>query len=137
MNPDTTAWTKIGESTNADFFEIEPGVLAVVPFDGTSDDASTAEESIRIQLQHLRTKGSRAGVLVFVDRVAQQDAGARTVYRDAPDPAFHACFALIGGTVFGRAVGSIFIGLHPPRVPTRLFGTQEEGLAWARSMIVP
>ncbi len=69
-----------------------------------------------------------------MDRVVQQDAGARTVYRDAPDPDFQRCFALIGGTIFGRAVASVFIGLHPPRVPTRLFATQEEGLAWARSM---
>jgi hypothetical protein len=54
------------------------------------------------------------------------------VYRVAPDPAFQACFALVGGTTFGRAVGSFFIGIHPPRVPTRMFATTEEALRWAR-----
>jgi hypothetical protein len=135
MTPDTSAWTPIGRSSNADFFEVEPGVLAVVPFDGITDNATTAAESIRVQLEYLRPKGLRAGVLVFMDRVAQQDSGARTVYREAPDPAFQACFALVGSTIFGRAVGSVFIGLHPPRVPTRMFGTLEEAVAWIRETV--
>jgi len=129
---DTSGWLKFGESSNAEFFEIEPHVLAVVPFDGCDDNAETAGESIRIQLERLRTRGVRAGVLVFMDRIMSQDAGARAVYSEAPDPAFQACFALVGSTAFGRAVGSIFIGLRPPRVPTRMFGTVEEALTWAR-----
>jgi hypothetical protein len=129
---DTSGWTRIGRSSNADFYEVEPRVIAVVPFDRCDDDEQTARESIRIQLEHLRARNMRAGVLVFVDRVLNQTTGARDVYRSAPDPAFQACFALVGGTVFGRAVGSIFIGLNPPRVPTRLFPDVREALAWAR-----
>ena len=129
---DTSRWTRIGQSSNADFFEIEPRVLAVVPFDRCDDSEATARESIRIQLDHLRATKSRAGVVVFMDRILAQSAGAREVYRTAPDAAYQACFALVGGTMFGRAVGSFFIGIHPPRVPTRLFATFEEALAWAR-----
>jgi hypothetical protein len=132
---DTSRWTPIGRSSNADFFEVEPNLLAVVPFDGCDDTELTARESVRIQLEHLRTKRQRAGGLVFMDRVANQNTAARGVYRDAPDPAFQVCFALIGGTVFGRAVGSIFIGLHPPRVPTKLFASEEEATAWARRTV--
>ncbi len=129
---DTSRWARIGQSTNAVFYEIERGVLAVVPFDGCDDDEATARESIRIQLDHLRAQKARAGVLVFMDRLVSQSAGAREVYRVAPDPAYQACFALVGGTMFGRAAGSIFIGLHPPRVPTRLFAELDAALAWAR-----
>jgi hypothetical protein len=135
MMPDVTAWSAIGRSANADFYEIEPGVLAVVPFDGSGDTADTAAESVQIQLEHLRARGQRAGVVVFMDRVVSQTSGARDVYRDAPDPTFQACFALVGSTVFGRAVASIFMGLHPPRVPTRMFGTYEEALAWIRQTV--
>jgi hypothetical protein len=135
MTPDVTAWSAIGRSANADFYEIEPGVLAVVPFDGSGDTADTAAESVQIQLEHLRARGQRAGVVVFMDRVVSQTSGARDVYRDAPDPTFQACFALVGSTVFGRAVASIFMGLHPPRVPTRMFGTYEEALAWIRQTV--
>lgn len=132
MTPDTSAWSPIGRSGNADFFEIEPGVLAVVPFDGSADTADTAAESIRIQIAHLRASGRRAGTVVFMDHVVAQDAGARDVYRNDPDPTLQTCFALVGGTMFGRAVSSVFMGLHPPRLPTRMFGTFQEALAWIR-----
>jgi hypothetical protein len=130
--PDTSAWSPIGRSGNAEFFEVEPGVLAVVPFDGSSDDSQTAVDSVRIQLEHLRTRGQRAGTVVFMDRIVAQTSGARDVYRDAPDPTFQTCFALVGSTAFGRAVSSVFMGLRPPRVPTRMFGTFEEAVSWIR-----
>ena len=112
-----------------------PHALAVVPFEGTTDDAATARESVAAQLQYLRARGQRAGIIVMMDRVVEQDGGARAVYRDQPDPAFQACFALVGSTAFGRAVASIFIGINPPRVPTRLFATLEEALAWVRTIV--
>lgn len=133
--PNRHDWAKIGTSSNATFYEIEPQILAVVPFDRAVDDARTARESVEIQLEHLRTTGRRAGVVVFMDPVIQQDSGARAVYRDAPDPAFQACYALVGGTPFGRAVGSIFIGLSPPRVPTRMFSRFNDAVDWIRAQL--
>jgi hypothetical protein len=130
---DTTGWTAIGKSDNADFYEVEEGLLAIVPFEGSSDDEKTAKQSVQIQHDYLRPRGRRAGVIVFMDPLVEQHASARIVYRDGPDPAFVTCYALVGGTVFGRAVGSIFIGLSRPRVPTKLFGSLDDARAWARS----
>ncbi len=130
---DVSGWKTIGRSDNADFYEIEPGVLAVVPADGSRDDETTATQSVKIQLDYLRPKGQRASVVVFMDPVLEQTASARKVYRDLPDPSLISCYALVGGSAFGRAVGSIFIGLSPPPVPTRLFGSYEDALGWARS----
>ncbi|MEO6576236.1 MAG: hypothetical protein ABIP89_20440 [Polyangiaceae bacterium] len=135
MDIDTSTWTKIGESANAIFYEIEPHALAIVPFDGSADDEPTAKESVRIQLDYLRAKGTRAGTIVFMDRLVAQDSAARSVYRDAPDQQFQVCFALIGGTSFGRAVASVFIGLHRLRVPTKMFGTYDNAIAWVRTMV--
>jgi hypothetical protein len=132
---DTTRWTKFGTSDNADFYEVEPGVLAVVPFEGTEDNAETARQSVTTQLEYLRARGKRAGVVVFMDPVLEQHAGARSVYRDLPDPAFQVCFALVGSSAFGRAVGSVFLGLSRPRVPTRMFGSFEEAAAWIRERL--
>lgn len=129
---ETAEWKRIGRSANADFFEVEERVIAVVPFDRCDDNEETARESIRIQLEYLRPRAKRAGVIVFMDRILTQSAAAREVYRVVPDPAFQACFALVGGTMFGRAVASFFIGIHPPRVPTRMFSTTDEALRWAR-----
>jgi hypothetical protein len=137
MNVDVSGWTPIGVSSNADFYEIEPQILAVVPFEGATDDAKTARESVRVQLDYLRSTGTRAGIVVFMDRVIEQNSGARAVYRDAPDPTFQECFALVGGTPFGRAVGSLFIGLSPPKVPTRMFATLDDALRWVRDRLAP
>jgi hypothetical protein len=135
MKIDTSAWTKFATTSNADFYEIEPHVLVVVPFDGTTDDAGTAQESVAAQLKYLQSRGQRAGVIVLMDQVVRQDGAARAVYHDQPDPAFQVCFALVGSTPFGRAVSSIFIGLNPPRVPTRFFATIEEALAWIKTAL--
>jgi hypothetical protein len=70
-----------------------------------------------------------------MDSISQQTTGARNVYRDMPDPAFQVCFALVGGTAFGRTVGSFFLGLSKPRVPTQMFATFEQALAWCHTQI--
>lgn len=132
---DPSAWKKIGQSRNATFYELDAQVLVVVPVDGSRDTFETATDSVRIQLEHLRPLSRRAGIVVMMDNVAEQDSKARGVYRDAPDPAYQVCYALVGGTPFGRAVASIFIGLSPPKVPTKMFGTFEEAVGWARGMV--
>ncbi len=131
---DTTGWTKIGTSANADFWLVEPHILAVVPFEGTEDTEATARQSVTIQLEYLRAHGMRAGVIVFMDPVIEQSAGARTMYRDLPDPTFQICYALVGSSAFGRAVGSVFLGLSRPKVPTKMFGSFEDAAAWIRSL---
>jgi hypothetical protein len=133
MSIDTSGWTSIGKSDNADFYEIEEGLLAIVPFEGSSDDAKTAQQSVQIQNDYLKSRGQRAGVVVFMDPLVEQHASARIVYRDMPDPAFIVGYALVGGTAFGRAIGSIFLGLSPPKVPTKLFGTLDDAVGWIRS----
>jgi len=130
MTIDTKNWTKIGQTANADFYQIDESVLGVVPFDGCTDDENTAKASVELQLNHLRSQGTKAGCIIFMDSIAQQTAAARNVYRDLPNPEYQTCFALVGGTAFGRAVGSFFLGLSKPRVPTQMFATLEQAVAW-------
>lgn len=135
MSVDTSKWKQIGSSSNAKFFELDEHVLVVVPEEGSSDTAASAEDSIRIQVEYLREKSRRSGTVVLLDGIAGQDSGARAVYRDRPDPSHQVCFALVGGTLFGRTVGSIFISLAPPKCPTKLFKTFDEAVAWVRVMV--
>lgn len=135
MNLNTENWQKFGETANAAFFEVEPRVLAVVPVEGCIDDETTATASIETQLAYLRSKGQKAAIIIFMDPIADQTAAARTVYREGPDPVYQVCFALVGGTFFGRAVGSVFLGLSKPRIPTSMFGTFEEALEWCRAQV--
>jgi hypothetical protein len=70
-----------------------------------------------------------------MDPVAEQTADARAVYRDDTDPVFFACYAIVGGTFFARAVGSVFLGLSKPRIPTSMFGSFEDALEWCRTHV--
>jgi hypothetical protein len=135
MPVDTKNWTKIGQTANADFYQIDEDTLAVVPFEGCTDDENTAKASVETQLNYLRPKGKKAGCIIFMDSIAQQTAGARIAYRNLPDPQYQICYALVGGTAFGRAVGSVFLGLSKPRVPTQMFATLEEALAWCHAQV--
>jgi hypothetical protein len=128
-------WRKFGETANATLFEVEPRILAVVPVEGAIDDEATAKANLETQLAYLKPKGQKAGVIIFMDPVAEQTAAARAVYRDASDPVFLACYALVGGTFFGRAVGSVFLGLSKPGIPTSMFGSFEEALEWCRAQV--
>lgn len=135
MSVDTTHWTQIGESANARFYQIDDCTLAVVPFEGCTDDEQTATASVDIQRAYLESKGMKAGSIIFMDGIVQQTSGARAVYRDRPDPACQVCFALVGGSMFGRAVASVFLGLSKPRVPTQMFATQAQALAWCHDQV--
>lgn len=135
MSLDTSKWKPIGTSSNAKFYELDKDVLVVVPDEGSTDSAASADESIHIQVEYLRQQSRRSGTVVVLDGIAGQDSGARAVYRDRPDPSHQVCFALVGGTTFGRTVGSIFISLAPPKCPTKLFKTFDEAVAWVRVMV--
>jgi len=135
MTINTENWQKISDTANATLYEVEPNILAVVPVEGAIDDGDTAKTNVESQLTYLRPKGQKAAVMIFMDPVAEQTAAARAVYRDDTDPVFHACYAIIGGTFFARAVGSVFLGLSKPQIPTSLFGSFEEGLEWCRAQV--
>jgi hypothetical protein len=135
MAIDTEGWRKLADTPNATLFEVEPNILAVVPEEGCTDDGDTAKANLQSQLTYLKAKGQKASVMIFMDPVGEQTAAARTVYRDATDPVYLACYALVGGTFFGRAVASVFLGLSKPNIPTSMFGTFEEALPWCRAHV--
>lgn len=131
---DVSAWRPVSTTDNATLYEIEPGILAIVPHEGAVDTAETAAQSVEAQHAHWRAARRRGGAVVFMDRVRDSQAGARRVYGELPDPRWITGYALVGGTVFGRAVASVFIGLSKPSRPTRMFGDLGSALDWLRGL---
>jgi hypothetical protein len=43
--------------------------------------------------------------------------------------------ALLVGSPMSRAIGNFFIGLNKPLIPTRLFVSEPEALAWLRGFL--
>lgn len=83
MSFDPSKFKAIGESSNATFYEFDHEVLVVLPNEGSADTQASATQSVQIQLDYLRTRNRRSGVVVLMDNVMAQDAGARCVPRAA------------------------------------------------------
>ena len=127
-------WKKLGTSSNADFYRIAEDVLGIVPFADTTDDQKTARESIAFQREHWRAVGHRGAVVVFMDTVVQQDAGARAVYVDEVQSLPSTCFALVGESFYGYATSQVFTGLSKPGRPTNVFRSLDEARPWMAEM---
>lgn len=115
MSIDTKNWTEFGQTVNADFYKIDENTLAVVPFEGCTDNENTAKASVEIQKNYLSSKGQKAGRIIFMDSIAQQTAGARVAYRDMPEPNYQVCFACLAERFSGEQSAPYFLA-YPSRV---------------------
>lgn len=133
---DISGWRKVADSGAGGYFEIESGVLAAVPLSAYRQTEDAARRSLRLldalAREHLDRHGRKLALIIIVDRVATQDAGARRVWSREADARLYGAFALVCRSLLARAIGSFYMGLHRPSVPTRMFGELAGALEWAR-----
>jgi hypothetical protein len=132
---DTSQWKKVGGTTAGAYFEVEPRVLVAVPRQGYVQSEEGARASLEESNRLARQRGSSHAVVILVDQVAAQDARSRRVWATEADPRLYCGFALVCSSMLARAIGSFFLGLNRPVVPTRMFETFEEARAWARAQV--
>ncbi len=134
MTAPDPSWKPLGPTDNADWYQIQDDLIAIVPRENARDTEASARESIAIQQRHWRSVGRRGAVVVFMDNLLDQDSGARAVYMNESDPSCTTCYALVGESLFAQAVASVFTGLARPQVPTRMFRSLAEALPWIDEM---
>lgn len=109
----------------------DEGILHGVAADGVEHSAEQAREQVAMQ----RTMGGGRPRPFLMDI-----RGARALTRDAR--AFYAgpeageifsATGLVISSPLSRALGNFFLGLNKPHMPTRLFTSEEEALAWLRT----
>src|SRR5205809_142114 len=127
---DLSQWKKLGSTSNADVYEVAEDILVISPHQNCHDDTASARESIHFQADHWKKVGHRGGVVVLMDNVVEQDAGARNVYASETLGHPSTCFALVGETFYGRAVGAVFTGITKPPVPTNIFRSLDDARPW-------
>jgi hypothetical protein len=131
---DTTGWNPAGRTSNTEYFAVGDDILAAVPDKGSADTEATARENCDFQNGFFEKRGRSGLVVVFFDRMASQDKGARRVYQSAPDPNLFWGTALVGGSMLGRAMASFFLGLAKPRVPIKMCASFDDARDWAREL---
>jgi hypothetical protein len=131
---DFDRYEKVGGTNAGAYLQIEHGILLAVPKEGYRQTVEGARASLREQERLATALGEPQVVLILVDRVQDQDAASRRIWRDEAQPEYLMGIGLVGVRPLAKAIGAFFIGLTKPRVPTALFATLEDGIQWARHL---
>ena len=123
-------WKPIGRTYNTHYFLLSDDVLIVLPDKGLRDDGASARANIDYQTAYARLLGRRCCVIVVIDSLTSQDSEARRIYASGMQPGLFFAAALIVTNPLARAIGSFFLGLTKPAVPTRLFESVDAAAAW-------
>jgi hypothetical protein len=123
-------WKPLGRTYNTHYFLLSDDVLIVLPDKGLKDDGASARVNMDYQTAYARLLGRRCCVIVVIDSLTSQDSEARRIYQAGMNPALFYAVALIVTNPLARAIGSFFLGLTRPPVPTKFFEAVEEAAAW-------
>ncbi|NTW03029.1 MAG: STAS/SEC14 domain-containing protein [Oscillochloris sp.] len=79
------------------------------------------------------TQGQSFTLLVDMRQIKSQDREAREHYIHKMTPGLRATAILIGSPM-SRIIGNLFLGFSRGSVPTKIFTSEDEALAWLRTM---
>ncbi len=127
VSPD---WKMIGSTSNADFYEMRPDVLVIVPHQDSTDNEASARESLALQKKHWTSVGRKGAVVIWMDPVVAQDSGARGVYQNETAGVPTTGYAIVGESFFAMATASVFTGLSKPGIETQIFRSLDEAMPW-------
>ena len=123
-------WKPLGRTYNTHYYLLSDDVLIVLPDQGLRDDGASARVNIDFQSAYARMLGRRCCVVVVLDSLSSQDSEARRIYAAGMQPSLFYAAALIVTNPLARAIGSFFLGLTRPAVPTKLFDSVDDAAKW-------
>ncbi len=135
MNEIPTNWRQVGRTANTTYFTDKIGYLIAWPDEKSTDNEATAIENRDFQADYFSKHGMPGGVVIFFDRMVNQNRGARKVYAEGTNPKLTAAVALVGGSMLARAMGSFFMGLSKPPVPIKMFATIAQAQSWLATKV--
>lgn len=132
---DFSQYKEVGKTTNTVVYtpESDPDILIIVPREGTIDNVKDAQENVAFFHSYARSLGKPCGSVVILANILAQDAEARRAYQEW-DTNFFFAGGLVVENALSRALGSFFLGLSHPNVPTQLFETLESAVEWLKTM---
>ena len=123
-------WKPLGRTYNTAYYLLSDDVLIVLPDKGLKDDGPSARVNVDYLTAYAQRLGRRCCVIVVLDSLTSQDSEARRIYAAGMQPALFYAVSLIVTNPLARAIGSFFLGLTRPAVPTSLFESVEDAAAW-------
>ena len=126
----------VGNTSNTEY-RTKPDardILIVLPRSGLRDDGASARMNIDFQVKYAESVGRPCAVIVHLASLMSQDTEARRVYAAAMTPDHFFAASLVVSSPISRAIGSFFLGLSRPAVPTKMWGDIDKAIAWAESV---
>jgi hypothetical protein len=113
----------------------DSGIVHIIQAAGSEQTADDAQENCAASERV--GQGVRRAMLVDMSRVKSISREARTVYTRRQNADTVRALALVIGSPLSRMIGNFFIGLNKAPMPTRLFTSTDDALAWLRAEQAP
>lgn len=123
-----------GRTPAGGYFRVAPDVLVAVPRPGYVQREPDARRSLEEFNRLAREARRPQAAIILVDFVAAQDSSSRRVWSEREEEGLRTSLALVCSSPLARAIGSFFIGLNRPAVPTKMFKEFEDALIWSRTL---
>jgi hypothetical protein len=79
--------------------------------------------------------GTARPIFVDMSEITAIDREARLYFAGEETAMVESAAALLIGSPLTRAIGNFFMGLNKPLIPTRLFTSEAEALAWLKGLL--
>lgn len=127
-------WQEVGSTSNTTFYVDHERIMLVLPHLRSHDTGATARINLEFLHGWFASNDDPPLLMIFLDRVVSQDRGARKLYSDDTYDPWALGFALVGGTLLSRAMGSFFMGLSRTAVPLEFFATIPDARPWLHGL---
>ncbi len=128
-------WDVAVELPHGRIYTIRPGIVAGIPDEGVVETRELSQKVYEGYVECTRELGHPVAVVVLVDRLGDQTPEVRKYWSEVMTPDVMCCCALVSSSFFARAISSFLIGMRPPPVPTKIFATLDQALAWAEDQL--
>jgi len=111
----------------------EDGIARIIHVPGAEVTLEDAKETMAAYLKI--NKGKRLPLFVDTKTMRSLAREARKYYAGEEAAKVASAVAIIVGTPVSRVLGNFYLGLSNPHLPSRLFSSENEALAWLKGYL--
>jgi hypothetical protein len=111
----------------------EDGILRIVAFPGLEDSLEDARRNVAASVK--LAAGKRRPILIDMRVMKTQSREVRAYYNGPESRKVLHAIAILVDSPMSRMIGNFFLGFNRTDVPTRLFKSEDEALAWLKGFV--
>ena len=111
----------------------EGGILRVVTFPGMEDTLEDAKRNVAAAAK--LSGGKPRPILIDMRALKAQSREVRAYYNGPESRKVLCAIAILVDSPMSRMIGNFFLGFNKTDVPTKLFRSEDEALAWLKGFL--